>query len=192
MTSPDDITVLLGRMRAGESGAGDRLFPLVYDELRRMARGRMRRERPDHTLAGTELVHEAYLRLVRQESVEWRDRAHFYAVAATAMRRILVDHARRRAAARRGGAPRVVPLDEAVVLSEERGEDLVALDDALDRLGALEPRLARVVECRFFAGMTETETAAALDLTERTVRRDWVKAKGWLYQELKGDIPTEP
>ena len=162
----------------------DRLLPLVYDELRRVAHRQLGRERPGHTLSTTALVHEAYLRLVDQTRARWVDRAHFFAVAAGVMRRILVDYARRYRAAKRGGDARHVDLDQVEVSLEDRSEMLINLDEALGRLAELNPRLTQVVEYRFFGGMTEEETAEALGVTDRTVRRDWIKAKAWLSREL--------
>jgi RNA polymerase sigma factor (TIGR02999 family) len=169
----------------------DRLVPLVYGDLARIAHRQLGLEDSGHTLATSDLVHEAYLRLVDQTRVQWNDRAHFFAVAAHVMRRVLVDHARRHRAARRGGSDRrAISLEElesanpASLTANQRADVLVAMDDALERLAALDSRQARVVECRFFGGMTEPETAEALGVTERTVARDWVKARGWLYQEL--------
>lgn len=159
-------------------------FPLVYDELRRIAHRPLGRERPDHTLGTTALVHEAYLRLADQTRAQLTDRAHFFAVAARAMRRILVDYARRYRALKRGGAPARVSLSDAVLVAEQRADALVALDEALMRVAGVDERLSRVVECRFFGGLTEDETAEALAVTSHTVRRDWVKAKGWLSQAL--------
>ncbi len=169
----------------GERRPVDRLLPLVYDELRRVAHRQLGRERPGHTLSTTALVHEAYLRLVDQTRARWVDRAHFFAVAAGVMRRILVDYARRFRAAKRGGDAQHVDLDLAQVSLDERSELLVNLDEALGRLAELNPRLSQVVECRFFGGMTEEETAEALGVTDRTVRRDWIKAKAWLSRELR-------
>jgi RNA polymerase sigma factor (TIGR02999 family) len=193
------ITRMIGELRAGAPGALDRLLPLVYSDLSRMAHRQLGLEPEGHTLSTTALVHEAYLRLVDQTRVEWADRAHFFAVAAQAMRRVLIDHARRHAAARRGGpARRHVPLDVldspegALQTTEQRADVLLALDEALTRLAQLDARQARVVECRFFAGMTEPETAAALGVTARTVTRDWVKARGWLYQELCDEFGAAP
>jgi RNA polymerase sigma factor (TIGR02999 family) len=180
----EPITGLLLRASGGDPGAMDQLLPYVYDELRRIARRALRWESPDHTLGTTALVHEAYLKLVDQTRVGWRDRAHFYAVAALAMRRILVDYARRHRRTKRGGGQRPVSLDEGAVSLDERAENLVALDEALTRLSELNPRLSRIVECRFFGGLTEEEIAEALGVTARTVKRDWAKARGWLYQEL--------
>jgi len=162
----------------------DRLFGVVYDELRRVAHAQLQREPDGHTLVTTALVHEAYMRLVGVTRVEWRDRVHFLSTAARAMRRILIDYARARNADRRGSGNRAVTLDEALIAADLTPDSLVALDEALAGLGALNPRLVRVVECRFFGGMTEEETAQALGVTSRTVRNDWVKARGWLRQAL--------
>jgi len=177
------ITDLLLQMRGGGTEAMDRLFSLVYEELRRIAHRQLRLERPGHTLGTTGLVHETYVRLVDQTRVEWRDRGHFFVAAAWAMRRILVDYARRNRAARRGGGTVRLTLN-ADVPAAERGEMLLALDEALDRLAALDRRLSQVVECRYFGGLTEQETAEALGVTRRTVQRDWAKARGWLYLEM--------
>lgn len=185
----DSVTELLARSRDGHADALDRLIPLVYDELRAIAHRQLRAERSHHTLSTTAVVNEAYLRLVDQHRVDWRDRSHFFGVAAHLMRRVLVDYARRRGAKKRDGARDALPLEEALVAVEEQGDMLVSLDEALSRLGDLEPRLARVVELRFFAGLTEDETAQVLGLSARTVRYDWVKAKGWLYRELT-DAPA--
>jgi RNA polymerase sigma factor (TIGR02999 family) len=179
-----DITHLLADLSAGNARAADALFPLLYDELHRIAHRQLRSERADHTLCTTALVNEAYVRLVDQQRAQWQNRAQFLAVAARAMRRILVDYARRVRSGKRGGEWQRLALDDVELAVEERADMLVALDDALARLASLNPRLTQVVECRFFGGMTEAETAAALGLTERTVRRDWVKAKGWLNTEL--------
>jgi len=167
----------------------DRLMPLVYDQLRRLAHRQLVVEPTGHTLATTALVHEAYLKLVDQTRAQWQDRAHFFAIAARALRRILIDYARRHRAARRGGSqdgpPARVALDSVELPVAERADALLALDEALDRLAQLDARLAQVVECRFFAGLSEEETAAALAVSQRTVARRWVLAKGWLYQELQ-------
>jgi RNA polymerase sigma factor (TIGR02999 family) len=191
MATSGSVTELLLECRSDDRAA-DRLFPLVYDELRRIAHLHLRRERTGHTLGTTALVHEAYLKLVDITRVEWRDRVHFLSMAARAMRRILVDYARQHRAERRGGGVTPLGLDEAPDLSvETQADELIALDDALARLGELSPRLVQVVEHRFFAGMTEEETAAALAVDVRTVRRDWVKARGWLRQSLDGaDLPA--
>ena len=192
---PSAVTDALAALRNGEPGAMDRLVGLVYEELARIARRHLRLEAAGHTLSTTALVHEAYLRLVDQTHAQWEDRAHFFAVAARCMRRVLVDHARRHRALRRGGVHgRAVSLDAlgatdaASLAAGERADVLIAMDEALERLAALDPRQARVVECRFFGGLTEAEVAAALGGTARTVARDWVKARGWLYQELRADV----
>ncbi len=182
-TGPD-ITGLLVAWRAGDRTAVERLFPLVYDELRRIAHRQLGRERPDHTLGTTALVHEAYLKLVDQSRAQLNDRAHFFAVAARAMRRILVDYARRHTALKRGRRA-TVSLDDAMLVADGRADTLLALDEALARLAEVDERLSRAVECRFFGGLTEEETAEALEVTARTVRRDWVKAKAWLAQALR-------
>jgi RNA polymerase sigma factor (TIGR02999 family) len=197
MDTPQSVTELLALASAGDRAALDRALPLVYDELHRLARRQLRREAEGHTLSSVALVHEAYLRLVDQTRSAWRDRAHFLAIAATAMRRILVDHARRHHALRRGGDARRVPLEALDALDaldaidglalEERAGLLVALDEALARLASLDARQARVVECRFFGGLTEEETAEALGIGLRTAKRDWAKARSWLYQELYPD-----
>lgn len=185
-----DITDALVALRHGAPDALDRLTPLVYEELRKIAHRQLGTERSGHTLSTTALVHEAYLKLVDQTRAQWSDRAQFFAIAARAMRRILVDYARRHKALRRGGAQSPLSLedlDSDAIAAAERADEFVALDEALERLTALDERLARVVECRFFAGLTEGETAEVLGVTPRTVARDWVKARGWLYQELHSD-----
>ena len=189
---PEAITEALFALRNGGPDAMDRLVPLVYERLRRIAHLQLRAEPVGHTFSTTVLVHEAYLKLVDQTRAEWQDRGHFFAVASGAMRRILVDYARRYRAARRGGgddgAPvRPISLDNTEIPAAERADALVALDEALERLGRLDERQARVVECRFFGGLSEAETAAALGISQRTVAREWVTARGWLYQELQRD-----
>ncbi len=185
------ITDALVALRSGEPDALERLVPLVYDHLSEMAHHHLRLESPGHTLSTTAVVHEAYLRLVDQTRVEWEDRSHFFGVAAQAMRRVLVDHARRHFAARRGGpARRMVSLEafesEAANLApDDRADLLLALDEALGQLASIDPRQAAVVELRFFGGLTTDETAHVLKVTARTVERDWVKARGWLYEELR-------
>jgi RNA polymerase sigma-70 factor, ECF subfamily len=179
------ITDLLLQMRNGRPEAMDRLFDAVYGELRRIAGRQLQGERPGHTLGTTGLVHETYLKLADQSRVQWQDRSHFFKVAAVAMRRILVDYARRHRAKRRGGEAQRVTLDENATAGE-RSETLLALDEALGRLAQMNPRLSQVVECRYFGGLTEQETAEALGVPLRTVQRDWAKARGWLYLELNG------
>lgn len=187
-----EITEALIALRDRAPDALDRLMPLVYHQLRQVAHRQLGAEASGHTLSTTALVHEAYLKLIDQTRVQWQDRAHFFAIASRAMRRILIDYARRHRAVRRGGVADGTPLppvslDEVELPVAERAEALLALDEALDRLAHVDARLAQVVECRFFAGLTEAETAAALDVSQRTVAREWVVAKGWLYQELRDD-----
>ena len=180
----EDVTMLLQRLTTGDDQVLDRLFSHLYAELRGIAHNRLRAESAGHTLNTTALVHEAYLKLVDQSRVEWRGRAHFLAVASMAMRRILVDYARKHRAAKRSGGLTRVPLDAANLSVEDRAETLIALDEALRKLAEVDVRLSRVVECRFFGGMTEEETAAALGVTARTVRSDWATAKGLLHLTL--------
>ena len=184
--SPTDLTRLLLDWSRGDKTALDRLMPLVYDELRALAERSLRHERSGHTLQGTALVHEAYLKLVDHRQVRWQDRAHFFAVAAQLMRRILVDHARRHGAAKRGSGEPRLPLDEADAPAAPAPlGDWLALDRALERLGALHERQARTVELRFFGGLTIEETAEVLQVSPATVKNDWSLARGWLYRELQ-------
>lgn len=187
--SGPDIDLLL-RASAGDAAALGQVFPQIYDELRRLAHRQLQHEPAGHTLSTTALVHEAYIRLIDQTRVQWNGRAHFMAVAATAMRRILVDHARSRQSLKRGGPLRRVPIESIELAAEDRADLLVALDDALRRLSELDERQARVVECRFFGGMTEEETAEALGIGLRTAKRDWAKARSWLFHEIYGDLPA--
>lgn len=180
---PKDITELLAAAQEGDPTALDRLYDQVYDELRSIARANLR-QLSGGTLRTTELVHEAYLKLFGRDALDLRDRAHFFALSARAMRQILVDAFRGRGAAKRGGLYRPVTLDSGEIPVQERGGLLLAVDEALSRLSQLSERLARVVECRFFGGMTEQEIGAALGVTERTVRSDWRKARAWLAREL--------
>ena len=184
---PTSVTALLARARSGDSSALADVFPLIYEELRRLAEQQLRREPDGHTLSPTALVHEAYMRLIDYTRVEWANRAHFMAVASTAMRRILVDHARGHRSLKRGGGARPVSLDDIELGNEDRADLLVAVDEALDRLKAVEPRQAQVVECRFFGGMTEEETAEALGIGLRTAKRDWARAKSWLHREMAAE-----
>jgi RNA polymerase sigma factor (TIGR02999 family) len=181
------VTELLADLRAGRREAFDQIVPLVYHELRRTARRELA-VRPSDTLSTTALVHELYLKFARSQSADWRNRAHFLGVAAVAMRHILVDRARRRTADKRGGPYGNVTLDDELIAIDHPAESLLGLHEALEQLATLDERLARVVECRFFGGMTEDETAEALNITARTVRRDWVKARGLLYQALAADV----
>jgi len=184
---PGEITELLAEVRDGNSASESRLAELVYDQLHGIADRYMRYERPDHSLQATVLVDDAYLHLVNQEDRTWQNRSHFYAVAAQVMRRILIDHARTRNAAKRGGGRAIIQLDDAVILTEDKCEELLAVDQALTNLGAWDPRLARIVEMRFFAGLTEEEIAEVLGVSSRTVKRDWQVAKAWLHGELTGN-----
>jgi RNA polymerase sigma factor (TIGR02999 family) len=183
--SPSDVTGLLQDWRRGDRAALDRIIPLVYDELHRLAHRCMRGERPEHTLQTSALVNEAYLRLIDANQVEWRDRAHFLAISANVMRRILVQFARSRAARKRGGSALKVVFDEANVPALSPSADLAALDDALNALADLDAREAKVVELRFFGGLSEKEAAEVLGVSDRTVRQDWNHAKAWLLGELK-------
>jgi RNA polymerase sigma factor (TIGR02999 family) len=178
------ITQALIELAQGDTGAHDRLFPLVYDALRDLARRELRRERPDHTLSATALVHEAYLKLVQLDRIDWKGRAHFFGVCAPVMRQVLISHARSRNAVKRGAGAVKLPLADALAVAEERPGELMALDEALTRLEALSPRQARVVEARFFAGMSLEETAAALGISPATVKREWTAARAWLNREL--------
>ena len=190
MSTPDPspastaITDLLLAARPGDREGMDRLFGSLYDELHRVAHYTLHAERTGHTLSTTGLVHEAWLKLVDQTRVEWHDRGHFFGVAARVMRQVLVEYARRRGAVKRGGRFRLVALEEGLVPAEERAEALLAVDEALTRLTGHDPAMARVVECRFFAGLSEDETAEATGTSLRTVQRQWRRAKAWLYQEL--------
>jgi len=179
------ITELLIGWNQGDQGALDRLMPLVYNDLRNVARRHLALEDDRHTLESAALVNETYLRLVDQDRVQWRNRAHFFAISARMMRRILVDHARQRRAARRGGAAPMLTLNPSAGLQEPKAVDIIALDDALEALSKLDPQQARVIELRFFGGLTIEETSEALDISTATVMRDWITAKAWLYDQLK-------
>jgi len=186
-----DATRLLQAWAQGDQAAFEELIPLVYDELRRLAQRELRRERSGHSLQATALVNEAYLRLIDLNRIEWQNRAHFFAMAARMMRRILVDWARARGNQKRGGGIPKVSLDEALLVSQDPGSDLVALDEALETLGAMDPRKGQVVEMRFFGGLTVEETAAALHVSADTVMRDWRSAKAWLLRELSRSEPDD-
>jgi RNA polymerase sigma factor (TIGR02999 family) len=179
------VSILLRKWSCGDAQALDQLAPIVYAELRRLARYHLGRERGGHTLQTTDLVHEVYLRLCGQNEPQWQDRAHFFAVSARMMRRILVDYSRRRGARKRGGAAIRAPLDDALSIPVDEQFDLIALDGALEQLAAFDARKCQVVEMRFFAGLKAKEIAAVLKTTEATVRRDWVIAKGWLFRYLE-------
>lgn len=183
-TSPQDVTNLLVRWGTGDREALDALTPLVYNELRRLAKAYLRRERPDHTLDGTALVHEAYLRLIDQRNVEWHSRNHFFALAAQLIRRILVDHARAKVAAKRGGLSVKLSLDEALAPADEKDLNLITLDDALEALAKADPQQSRIVELRYFAGLTIEQTADVVQVSPATVKRDWTTAKAFLKREM--------
>ena len=189
----EQVTQLLIDWSNGDKAAVDKLIPLVYDELRRLARYYMRRERAGATLQTTALVNEAYMRLVDQKNVQWQNRAHFFAIAAQLMRRILIDRARKRYNSKRGGDVRKVSLDQASIVSTGRGSDLVALDEALTDLEAIDQRKSKVVELRFFGGLNIEETAEVMSISPATVQREWSMAKAWLYREISqtqtGDKP---
>jgi len=179
-----EITQLLAEWREGNQAALDDLYPLVYDELHRLARRYMSRERKGHTLQTTALINEAYVRLVDQRSVQWANRSHFFAISAQIMRRILIDHARRNAYAKRGGGAQQVSLEEVAALVPEQGRELMRLDEALKSLAEQDPRRSQVVELRYFGGLNNEEIAGVLQVSENTVTRDWNMARAWLYQQL--------
>ena len=184
MSASHSVTQLLEQWNSGDREALDRLMPLIYEELRKMARRYMRQQNPDHTLQTTALIHEAYLRMVKQKEKQFENRAHFFGVAAQAMRHILVDYARARHAAKRGGEARPISLEEAALVTEERAAELVAFDDALKELEKLSKRQSRVVELRYFGGLSVEETATVLAVSPETVMRDWNMAKTWLHRAL--------
>jgi RNA polymerase sigma factor (TIGR02999 family) len=183
-SSQPAVTQLLLKWQEGDEAAMDDLMPLVYEELRRIAHRHLRRERADHTLSTTALVHEAYLNLVDHDMMPWQNRVHFYAIASRVMRRVLIWYARKRNAAKRGGGIPNLALDDVVVLSDDRMEELLALDQALEKLEAMDARLCRVVECRYFGGLSVQETAEALAISPATVKRDWQTARAWLRRTL--------
>ena len=181
-----DITRILERVTSGEPRAANELLPLVYDQLRAAAQKQMAQERGDHTLQATALVHEAYLRLVGPQDIPWENRAHFYVAAAEAMRRVLIEHARKRGRVKRGGGQRKIPLSGAELAEDPNLEEIMSVDAAIRRLEERDGRMARIVRLRFFAGLGVGETAAALGLSDRTVRREWALARAWLHRELTG------
>ena len=187
-----DVTLLLKRLSSGDEQALAELIPQIYDELRRLASFYLQSERVDHTLQTTALVHEAYLRLVDQKQVEWSNRSHFFGVAAQMMRRILVDHARKHVSLKRGGSFSRISLEQAAVFSRERPRELIVVDELLTRLASLDPQGSRIVELRFFAGLSLEETAEVTGLSSAKVRREWSAAKAWLTREMLGnDQPGE-
>ena len=183
-TSRSEVTQLLQQWGEGHRDALDRLLPAIYAELRRLASSYLKRERRDHTLQATALVHEAFLKLVDQQAVRWQNRAHFFGIAAQAMRRILVDHARAHAARKRGGGERLLSLDDALIVGSSIDVEILALDEVLTRLTSIDPQQSQIVELRFFGGLTMDETAAVLHISPATVGREWKMAKAWLYAEL--------
>jgi RNA polymerase sigma factor (TIGR02999 family) len=185
---PHEITQLLAEWSEGNQAALDQLYPLVYNELRRLAHGYLRRERKGHTLQTTALINEAYLRLVDQKHVHWSNRSHFFGISAQIMRRILIDHARRYDYAKRGGGAQRISLDEAAVVAKQRGRALLMLDEALKSLAKIDLRRSQVVELRYFGGLNNEEIAGVLKISENTVMRDWNMARAWLYQELSGSV----
>lgn len=185
-TPPGEVTRLLKQIGGDAADASPKLASLVYGELRRLAAAYMRRERPGQTMQATELVHEAYMKLVDQRQVTWKDRSHFFGIAAQVMRRILVDHARGHRAAKRGGSDRKISLDEALIYSEEQSDTLLSLDTALSKLANLDPRQSRIVELRFFGGLSTDDIAEDLGIAPRTVDRDWKVAQAWLRREIGG------
>jgi RNA polymerase sigma-70 factor, ECF subfamily len=184
---PEELTVLLAEWRAGSQAAFDRLLPIVYEELRRLASSHMRAERPDHLLQTTALVHEAYLRLVDQPQASYETRSHFFAVAAQVMRHVLVDYARARGRAKRGGGVPPIPLEEVAVISEERAEEVIAVDSALEGLMAFDLRKGRIFELRHFGGLSVDEAAEVLKVSPATVARDWRMAKAWLRRAIASE-----
>lgn len=188
--SSNQVTTLLVRWREGDSEALEELMPLVYGELRRLAGHYLRKERSDHTLQSTALVHEAYLRLAGQSPPEWQNRAHFFGIAARIMRQILVEHARARDAAKRGGGACRLTLDAAVAISDRTDVDILELDRALTGLAELDPQQSRIVELRFFGGLTIEDTSEVLGISPATVKRDWVTARAWLYRAMTGEAPA--
>jgi RNA polymerase sigma factor (TIGR02999 family) len=184
--SSHNITHLLKEWSDGDERALDRLTPLVYGELRRLAAGYLRRERPGHTLETGALINEAYIRLIKAQDVHWQNRMHFFAIAANLMRRILVEHARRRDATKRGGSKARLTLSDVVAVAKEPEVDLLAIDQALERLAVIDPQQAKIVELRFFSGLSVEETAAALGISPKSVKRDWSVARVWLRREIGG------
>ena len=186
-TSPQQVTQLLINWSNGDQAARDKLMPLVYDELHRLAHQYMKRESPGHTLQTSALVNEAFVKLVDQTDVRWQNRSHFFAIAAQLMRRILVDHARSRQTAKRGGGARPVSFDDALMVSDERSAEVVAVHEALERLAGFDSRKAQIVELRFFGGLSIDETAKVLGVSPGTVMRDWTLAKAWLHKEISAE-----
>ena len=185
MEQPENVTLLLAEVRKGNPEAEGKLIPLVYDELRKLAGSYMRRERENHTLQATALVHEAYLKLVRQDVPDWQSRAHFFGIAAQLMRQVLVDHARGHTRKKRGGGQEMVVFDDALALTPEKSLEVMKIDESLQRLTKLDPRQSKIVELRFFGGLTVEETADVLGISPKTVKREWSLAKAWLHGDLR-------
>jgi RNA polymerase sigma factor (TIGR02999 family) len=183
---PGEVTQLLAKLASGDAGVSERLIALVYAELRAMAGRCMRRERPGHTLQATVLVHEAFLRLVGEHDVQWQSRTHFFAIAAKVMRRVLIHYAREHRALKRGGAGARIDLEDALLVAEDHLEDVLVVDESLKKLAAIDPEQSRLVELRFFAGMTVEETAEVMGISTATVKREWSHAKAWLRREMNG------
>lgn len=188
MPSTEEVTQVLRELSDGHETAPERLMPLVYNELRRLAAGYLERERPEHTLQPTALVHEAYIRLVDWKNVSWQNRAHFFALAAQVMRRILVDHAREKKAEKRGGRLARLALEEAVSFPQQRDVDLIALDDALKELALIDPTQSKIVELRFFGGLTIEDTAETMKVSPATIKREWAMAKAWLHKRIVREL----
>ncbi|MEL7834837.1 sigma-70 family RNA polymerase sigma factor [Fodinibius sp. Rm-B-1B1-1] len=192
MGNSSEVTQLLKRLSKGENGIFDKLYPLIYDQLHRIAHSHMSRQSPDHTLSKTELVHEAYLKMIDQTQISFNDKTHFLAIASRCMRQILIDHARKKYADKRGGKEKDVTFIDGILNAQkQQAKELINIDAALDELEELNDRLARVIEMRFFGEMTIAQTAEALDISESTVKRDWMKARGWLYNKLKSRFEIE-
>lgn len=186
------VTQLLKRLKSGEDGVYDKLYPLIYEELRQLSYAQMSRQADDHTLSETELLHETYLKMIDQSQIDFKDKSHFMAIASRCMRQILIDYARKKHARKRGGKKKdVTYIDELFQEKNRKAEELIEIDAALKELAKLNERLSKVVEMRFFGEMTIPETAEALGVSESTVKRDWMKARGWLYKELKGRFKIE-
>ncbi|WP_138429526.1 sigma-70 family RNA polymerase sigma factor [Fodinibius saliphilus] len=192
MVSQSEVTQLLCQLKDGQKKVYEKLYPLIYEELRKLAYSHMHRQSPDHTLSKTELVHETYLKMIDQSKINFTDKSHFLAISSRCMRQILIDYARKKTAEKRGGKQKdLTYIDEIFKNQNKKSQELLDIDAALDRLEKLNSRLSKVVEMRFFGEMTITETANTLGISESTVKRDWMKARGWLYKELKGRFKME-
>lgn len=188
MTQKEEITQLLIKLKNGSEEAYDKLFPLVYDQLRNIAYHQIAKEPADHTYSKTDLVHELYLKLINQNNVDWKDRAHFYSIAARSMRQILIDYARKKTRKKRGGKMKPVTFIDEIMKVEHQARELIEIDEALDRLAKFDERLSKIVELHYFGEMKFDDIATVMELSSRTIYRDWVKARGWLYKELKKQL----